>query len=134
MIANEIHMPAEILVVLIGLAIFLAVVFRMLWQYIAKQDNIICELDARVDELAQVCSEYEPQLAAMRLEIQHVRQDMALYERLARESGSSAYQSAISLAKKGFNVNQLISACGISIGEAELILQLHGISARSVMK
>ena len=44
-----------------------------------------------------------------------------------RDPVQQPYGHAIRLAQRGADVNELISNCGLSRGEAELLLRLHGV-------
>jgi hypothetical protein len=52
------------------------------------------------------------------------------YERQNQTGGSAAqgYQIAIRLARGGASRDELMSSCGLSLGEAELVRRLHGVS------
>lgn len=43
-----------------------------------------------------------------------------------REQGGRSYTQAIKLIKRGATVDDLINACGLNRGEAELIVDIHG--------
>jgi len=43
-----------------------------------------------------------------------------------REAGEAAYGHALRLARRGAPVEELVAQCGLSRGEAELLLRLHG--------
>lgn len=46
-----------------------------------------------------------------------------------REAGEAAYGHALRLARRGAPVEELVAQCGLSRGEAELLLRLHGSGA-----
>ena len=54
-------------------------------------------------------------------------------ERQMQLSGTATggYQIAIRLARGGASREELVSRCGLSFGEAELVRRLHGASARA---
>jgi cell shape-determining protein MreC len=43
-----------------------------------------------------------------------------------REKGDSSYTQAIKLIHRGASIDDIMSACGLNRGEAELIFSLHG--------
>ena len=47
-------------------------------------------------------------------------------ERMEANVGASPYQRAIHLARQGRDVTSIAEGCGISRGEAELIVSMHG--------
>jgi hypothetical protein len=44
-----------------------------------------------------------------------------------RDQGDKSYAQAIKLIHRGANVEDIIAACGLNRGEAELIASLHGV-------
>lgn len=73
------------------------------------------------------------ELRVLRDEIDLIKGDLAdlqseikaLKEQLAASSGQSPYTQAIQMAKEGRDINEVAAACGISRGEAELIVAVH---------
>jgi hypothetical protein len=69
----------------------------------------------------------------LRHEIEQIKERLALLE--ARHSvqpheetqESSPYQRAIQFARQGRDVTSISESCGISRGEAELIVSMHGV-------
>ncbi|MEJ2573771.1 MAG: DUF2802 domain-containing protein [Gammaproteobacteria bacterium] len=47
-----------------------------------------------------------------------------------RDPMEQAYTRAIRLAQKGVDVNELVENCGLSRGEAELLLRIHRVQER----
>jgi hypothetical protein len=72
------------------------------------------------------------ELRALRDELDLVKGDLAdlqgeikaLKEQMAA-SGQTPYTQAIQMAKEGRDINEVAAACGISRGEAELIVAVH---------
>ncbi len=48
-----------------------------------------------------------------------------------REQGERLYPQAIRMVQQGAGVDELISVCGLSRNEAELIVMMHGVEAAS---
>ena len=46
-----------------------------------------------------------------------------------KEQGSQSMQQAIALARKGASIDELMDACDMSRGEAELLMMVHGDTA-----
>ncbi len=44
----------------------------------------------------------------------------------SRSNGAANYGQAITLVKRGWRIEDLISSCGLTRGEAELVYLLHG--------
>ena len=44
----------------------------------------------------------------------------------SRATGTSNYAQAVSLVRRGWRLEDLMSTCGLTQGEAELVYQLHG--------
>lgn len=68
----------------------------------------------------------------LRHEIEQIKQRLALLEARQQEApevdipDASPYQRAIQLARQGWDVTSISDSCGISRGEAELIVSMHG--------
>lgn len=45
-----------------------------------------------------------------------------------RASGDRSYQQAIQLVQKGAGADELVSNCGLTRGEADLVVMLHGMA------
>lgn len=78
------------------------------------------DLSRAAAEHARVCSEIEHQLKRLRM-----RQDQIE----ARETDSRPYRHAITLVKRGASTQDLMASCGLSQGEAELIVSIHKMKA-----
>ena len=48
-----------------------------------------------------------------------------------RTAGDRPYTQAIQMVQRGADVSELVSSCGLTRGEAELIAMLHGVSKAS---
>lgn len=82
-------------------------------------------------------SEWQPRFEALESEIEQLREQlMGFREQLDRlkslpppqagaQQPSSPYTKAIMLAQQGAEVNEVAANCGISRGEAELIVAMH---------
>jgi Protein of unknown function (DUF2802) len=46
----------------------------------------------------------------------------------SREPASAAYKHAIKLAQKGVSIDELMAACGLVRGEAELLIRMHRLN------
>ena len=69
----------------------------------------------------------EQEIRANREQINMVRERQGQLE--LRGSGSHMYEQAIRMVREGFDVEQIMSCCGLSRGEAALVVQLHGSRA-----
>jgi hypothetical protein len=64
----------------------------------------------------------------VRLE-QQVRRLMERQEQIEmRSAGDRPYTQAIQMVQRGADVSELVSQCGLTRGEAELIAMLHGVA------
>jgi hypothetical protein len=77
------------------------------------------------------------ELDALRFDIAALQDDMAALEARAEAASRQAvaepespYSQAIKLAKQGLDSNAVASGCGISRGEAELIVALYRAASR----
>lgn len=109
------------------------VMFLICWRIYASQRRYKTLL-ATVDALQKESNDHANQLNALKARsaelgehLKHTRERQDQLEQ--RETLSRTYDPAIQLAHKGADVDELISACGLSKGEAELIMMLHRNSA-----
>jgi hypothetical protein len=121
-------MPSLEVLLLAGRAAFLVVCFVLAsitfiaWRHatrrqtehiLAQSDSLLQRLDAlqaRVDAAATVLTRLDER-----------------FERHAQGGApAQGYQIAIRLARGGASREELVSSCGLSLGEAELVRRLHG--------
>lgn len=80
----------------------------------------------------------QPRIAELESEIEHLREQiLAIHQQLedrpipppqylhSASTPLSPYSQAIQMAKQGMNVDEVAAGCGISRGEAELIVAMH---------
>jgi hypothetical protein len=89
--------------------------------------------DSELDSLRQLIRDINEDGAATREREQALAEHVALLSRqqeqlLIRDSDSGPYFQAIRAARSGASAASLISAYGLSHGEAELVVALHGHS------
>lgn len=82
------------------------------WQGVIQGKRAETELRAEIEQLAGRLDALEKQLAQMQLE---------------NLSESSPYNRAIQMARQGRDAAGISESCGISRGEAELIVSMHGM-------
>jgi hypothetical protein len=68
------------------------------------------------------------ELAELRNEMAELRGEMEVLKSM-QAAGNSPYSQAIEMAKEGHDVGEVAAACGISRGEAELIVAVHRADA-----
>jgi hypothetical protein len=85
-------------------------------QAIAALRSTLSDLSRAATENAKVCLEIEHRLKRLGM-----RQDQIE----VREPGSRPYRHAIMLVKRGASTEDLMASCGLSQGEAELIVTIH---------
>lgn len=90
---------------------------RLEARYEALQDRVLALTD-QSQRLNRIHHDMERSLKRLGL-----RQDQVELNR----SDERPYSHAISMVKKGAGVEDLIAACGLSRGEAELICMVHGL-------
>ena len=79
-------------------------------------------LDARVNATA---------IAVRRLDERIERHGPAVTPQLQAPAPGSGYQIAIRMARSGATREELMSSCGLSFSEAELVRRVHAATARS---
>jgi hypothetical protein len=114
---------------LAGRAVFLVFSFVVAaitftaWRRAARHqsEQILAQSDAVLQHLGALQTRLDATAAA-------VVQIEERLERQAQSGGTAApgYQIAIRLAKGGASREELVSSCGLSAGEAELVRRLHG--------
>ncbi|MDH5435294.1 MAG: DUF2802 domain-containing protein [Gammaproteobacteria bacterium] len=62
---------------------------------------------------------------------QKVRRLVDKLNQLELRESTMPFDQAIQMANKGDNIDQLVAKCGMSQGEAELLVNLHGIKRAS---
>lgn len=82
------------------------------WQGVIQGKRAETELRAEIEQLAGRLDALEKQLAQMQLE---------------NLPESSPYNRAIQMARQGRDAAGISESCGISRGEAELIVSMHGM-------
>lgn len=68
------------------------------------------------------------EMADLREELAELRGEVEVLKNM-QASGNSPYAQAIEMAKDGHDVGEVAAACGISRGEAELIVAVHRADA-----
>lgn len=94
---------------------------RLEARYQALQDSVLTLTD-QTHQLNRIHSDMERSLKRLGL-----RQDQVELNR----SDERPYSHAISMVKKGAGVEDLVAACGLSRGEAELICMVHGLKSQT---
>lgn len=124
-------MPSLELILIGGRAVLLLLAFAGFawafrrWRKAAERDTqrVFEQLDLILGELREVAS---------RIDAQPVQPsapagvDAAARFAIAPPAGPRGYEVAVRLAKNGASREELISSCGISRHEADLLLRLHG--------
>lgn len=119
---------------------FIGVLFVALAYPLFKVQRKLMELERRVQEreerirlLQQNVSGLSAGAGGVADYMVHFGQDIqSLQDKLEQielrgVSGDRPYMHAIRLVQRGAAVEDLVASCGLARGEAELILQLHGI-------
>ncbi|WP_269531991.1 DUF2802 domain-containing protein [Chitinimonas sp. BJYL2] len=100
-------------------------VIYLLWQRhrVVESPPGSAATDARLDHL-------EDRIAALQRETASLR-DAWQADAVVPDEAESAYSQAMRLAKEGLDSAEVAAGCGISRGEAELIVALYRASQRS---
>lgn len=91
-----------------------------------KQDSLK-ELDLDLDAMHARMTELERQVRALREQLQELKRagEQATQQARQAETQATPYAQAVQLARQGLNSQELAHRCGITNGEAELIVALN---------
>jgi len=87
----------------------------------------------RIWQKASVANAQSHELEAVRTELAQLREQLAKlqaeFDQMKSVAASTPYSQAIQMAQQGLDANQVAASCGISRGEAELIVALYRANA-----
>jgi len=94
------------------------------WRRAAERDTAhtsrqLAVILERLDRIDATLARYEPRLLALAEQLEETPQSPA-------SAAQSNYQIAIRLARSGATTAELMSGCGLSRQEADLVARLHG--------
>jgi hypothetical protein len=93
------------------------------------------QLQANHQVVLQRLADLEARVAATNTAVSRLGERVERPQQLAAAPAAApGYQIAIRLAKGGASLDELISGCGLSIHEAELVHRLHAPQARSAAR
>jgi hypothetical protein len=129
--------PSVEMLLIAGRAVFLlfsfvlaAVAFTR-WRLAAQAHA--AQLQANHEVVLQRLADLEARVSATNVTVSQLGERIERPQQLAASPAAAApgYQIAIRLAKGGASREELISGCGLSINEAELVHRLHAPQAKS---
>lgn len=93
----------------------------------ARKPDALRDLDLDLDALFARMTELERQMWALRDQMHELRtaSDKAALEQRQAEQQATPYAQAVQLARQGISPQELAHRCGITNGEAELIVALN---------
>jgi hypothetical protein len=129
--------PSIELLLIAGRAVFLLFSFALAavaftrWRRAAQAQT--AQLQANHEVVLQRLADLEARIAATNLAVSQLGERMERPQQLtaAPAASSPGYQIAIRLAKSGASREELVSKCGLSSHEAELVHRLHAPQAKS---
>lgn len=107
----------------IGLAL-LALWVKRLHQFQQQQGSMSCSLQNAVSKLNVELQEERDNRRLIEVQLKTMRTRLRQFD--LREPQAIPYNHAITMVKRGAAAHDLIAACGLSQGEAELIISIHG--------
>lgn len=110
----------------VGSTMFLGSKLRRLNAQLAAHKKDEDHRKTEIHVLSHQIFEGYARLTKLEQTLEAFEQELSLGKHEPSSAGASVYLSAIKLAKKGLDVEDLMDSCGISRGEGELIWQLHG--------
>ena len=96
---------------------------RGLQQLVEARERAQNQTDGLVNALSDRLELAEEELASMAQQVRRIKDQLTTVN--MRDTGDGAFQQAIKLAARGATRNDLVSACGLSPVEADLVLLLH---------
>jgi alkylation response protein AidB-like acyl-CoA dehydrogenase len=129
--------PSIELLLIAGRAVFLLFSFALAavaftrWRRAAQAQT--AQLQANHEVVLQRLADLEARIAATNVAVSQLGERMERPQQLtaAPAASSPGYQIAIRLAKGGASREELVSKCGLSSHEAELVHRLHAPQAKS---
>ena len=129
--------PSVEMLLIAGRAVFLlfsfvlAAVAFIRWRLTAQAHT--AQLQANHEVVLRRLADLEARISATNVAVSQLGERIERPQQLTSAPAAAApgYQIAISLAKGGASRDELISGCGLSINEAELVHRLHAPQARS---
>jgi alkylation response protein AidB-like acyl-CoA dehydrogenase len=129
--------PSVEMLLIAGRAVFLlfsfvlAAVAFIRWRLTAQAHT--AQLQANHEVVLRRLADLEARVSATNVAVSQLGERIERPQQLtsAPAAASPGYQIAIRLAKGGASRDELISGCGLSINEAELVHRLHAPQARS---
>lgn len=87
----------------------------------------------RIWQKASVANAQSHELETVQTELEQLREQLAKlqaeFDQMKAVAATTPYSQAIQMAQKGLDANQVAASCGISRGEAELIVALYRANA-----
>jgi alkylation response protein AidB-like acyl-CoA dehydrogenase len=129
--------PSVEMLLIAGRAVFLlfsfvlAAVAFIRWRLTAQAHT--AQLQANHEVVLRRLADLEARVSATNVAVSQLGERIERPQQLtsAPPAAAPGYQIAIRLAKGGASRDELISGCGLSINEAELVHRLHAPQARS---
>lgn len=114
------------------LLVFVVLLIHVWWRIVVLQRRIrqhVAELQLLKDDMRALCDE---SISMAEYKLSTDQQLRRLAERQDqtdfREPVSPTYNHAIKLVQKGVTIDELMAACGLVRGEAELLVRLHRLN------
>jgi alkylation response protein AidB-like acyl-CoA dehydrogenase len=127
--------PSVEMLLIAGRAVFLlfsfvlAAVAFIRWRLTAQAHT--AQLQANHEVVLRRLADLEARVSATQVAVSQLGEQIERPQQPAPAPAAPGYQIAIRLAKGGASREELISGCGLSIHEAELVHRLHAPQAKS---
>ena len=128
-------MPSVETLLIAGRAVFLLFSFALAavaftrWRRAAQAHT--AQAQANHEVVLRRLADLEARIAATQVAVSQLGEHLERPQQLAPAASSPGYQIAIRLAKSGASREELVSKCGLSSHEAELVHRLHAPQTRS---
>lgn len=96
---------------------------KKLHQLLQDQNN---HLNLSLKRANARIGETQDRLTKLNQDLRYLRERQERLQ-LRGDNNASAYDQAIKLVQRGADVDELINVCGLSRGEADLVIMLHGM-------
>ena len=106
--------------------VFLTAWIKQLCKHQTHRDATLSSLQNTINLLSREVLEARENRQQLQNQFRKLRAKRA--QLVSNESDAKPYSEAIKMVKKGATVHDLISLCGLSENEAELVFTIHGMS------
>lgn len=113
---------AGVAIASLTLALFALISGRRVRRRLRAAEDSVSQLEQAMQSAANIFAESDRRMSAA---CEQINQLTVKQGKLDASKGKAGYQQAIALSKRGADIAELIETCGVSQGEARLILTMY---------